>query len=123
VSAPRDVAARVAGDDGDALDEDRCELTLFVSGASELSARAIANARALCDTQQEGRYRLCVIDVHEGGGAAIHGASMVLATPTLVKSWPLPMRKFVGDLSHTDKVLAALGLPLADDALRQSVVA
>jgi circadian clock protein KaiB len=104
-------------------DTDGCELTLFVSGASELSARAIANARALCDTQMDGRYRLCVVDVHEGDRAALLSASAVLATPTLVKNWPLPVRRFVGDLSDMDKVLVALGLPLADDAPRQDVVA
>jgi circadian clock protein KaiB len=123
MSAPRDVTPSALGDEVGALDEDQCELTLFVSGASELSARAIASARALCDTRMEGRYRLCVVDVHEGGGPPVLSASVVLATPTLVKNWPLPVRKFVGDLSDTDKVLVALGLPLAEDALRQNVVA
>jgi circadian clock protein KaiB len=99
------------------------DLTLFVSGASEVSVRAIANARALCDRQVDGGYRLCVVDVHEGAGALILTASGMLATPTLVKNWPLPVRRFVGDLSDTDKVLVALGLRLADEAHRQSGVA
>jgi circadian clock protein KaiB len=87
------------------------ELTLFVSGASDLSARAIGNARQLCDIHLAGRYSLSVVDVHENPAALrTNGA---LATPTLVRNRPLPVRKVVGDLSHTDKVLLALELPLA----------
>jgi circadian clock protein KaiB len=123
MSAPSDVPPRVVRDQVGALGADRREMTLFVSGASELSVRAIANARALCDMQVDGRYRLCVVDVHEGDGAAILTASGVLATPTLVKNWPLPARKFVGDLSDTDKVLVALGLPIAEDGQRPGVIA
>jgi circadian clock protein KaiB len=88
--------------------EGRYELTLFVSGASDLSARAIANARELCDTRLEGRYELSVVDVHENAAAALN--SDVIAAPTLVRNWPLPVRKLVGDLSRTDKVLIALDL-------------
>jgi circadian clock protein KaiB len=89
-------------------DEARYELTLFVSGASDLSARAIGNARELCDTHLAGRYELSVVDVHEDVAAALN--SDVIAAPTLVRSWPLPVRKLVGDLSRTDKVLIALDL-------------
>jgi circadian clock protein KaiB len=96
------------------IDDTRYELTLFVSGATDLSARAIANARQLCDTQLHGQYHLSVIDIHEDLAAVLsHG---VVATPTLVKSSPLPVRKLVGDLSHTDKVLLALELPVVQDA-------
>jgi diguanylate cyclase (GGDEF)-like protein len=87
------------------------ELTLFVSGASDLAARAIANARHLCDAHLAGQHRLRVVDVHDDVAAAI-GAD-VLATPTLVKDRPLPRRTIVGDLSTTDVVLHALGLPVA----------
>jgi circadian clock protein KaiB len=95
-------------------DEPRYELTLFVSGASDLSARAIANARELCDVHLEGRYELSVVDVHEDAAAARN--SDVIAAPTLVKNLPLPVRKLVGDLSQTAKVLTALDLPAASDA-------
>jgi circadian clock protein KaiB len=90
------------------------ELTLFVSGASDLSARAIANARELCDTHLEGRYELAVLDVHEDAAAALD--SDVIAAPTLVRNRPLPVRKLVGDLSHTAKVLVALDIRAADDS-------
>jgi circadian clock protein KaiB len=93
-------------------DQVRYELTLFVSGASDLSARAIANAKELCDTHLEGRYELAVVDVHEDAAAALN--SDVIAAPTLVRNWPLPVRKLVGDLSRTNKVLVALDLAAAD---------
>ncbi|MEA2148650.1 MAG: circadian clock protein KaiB [Solirubrobacteraceae bacterium] len=88
------------------------ELTLFVSGASEISARAIANARSLCDTYLDGRGSLSVVDVCEDPTLVLpHG---VFAVPTLVRDQPLPVRRFVGDLVHIDRVLHAL--ELGDDA-------
>jgi circadian clock protein KaiB len=85
------------------------DLTLIVSGASALSRRAIENATLLCETHMAGRYHLSVVDLSEAPASVAHG--QVLAAPTLVKTWPLPVQKFVGDLSRTDGVLAALGLP------------
>ena len=85
-----------------------------MSGASELSGRAIANARRLCETHLAGRYELSVVDIHETPKALIDDE--VLATPTLVRTLPLPVRKLVGDLSRTDTVLRALGLPVAGGA-------
>ena len=86
----------------------RYELTLFVSGATELSARAITNAKALCDAHLVGRHSLSFVNVHDDPGAALR--SQVVAAPTLVMHQPLPSRRVVGDLSHTESVLAALGL-------------
>ena len=91
-------------------DESWYELTLIVSGASGLSARAITNAQQLCDAHLRGRYHLTVVDLHEEPASVL--SDHVLAAPTLVKNQPLPVRKFAGDLSRTDKVLAALGLPV-----------
>jgi len=93
-----------------ARDEERRELTLFVSGASDLSARAVADARALCDVHLGGRYQLTVVDVHDDPASVrSHG---VVAAPTLVRSWPLPLRRFVGALSEPDEVLARLEIAL-----------
>jgi len=89
------------------------ELTLFVSGASALSAHAIATASQLCDLHLRGRYHLAVVDVH-GDPAALAGRSVV-AVPTLVRSRPRPERKVVGDLSDTARVLLALDIPAAGD--------
>jgi circadian clock protein KaiB len=87
---------------------DRCyDLTLFVNGASELSARAIADARRLCDLSG-GRCRLAVIDIHDDPAAAVR--SRIYAVPALVRTGPLPVRRLVGDLSQTGRVLSALRL-------------
>jgi circadian clock protein KaiB len=90
------------------------ELTLFVSGASDLSARAIADATRLCEAHLAGRYHLSVVDVHQDPAAVL--AHRVVAAPTLVKHRPPPMRRLVGDLSRADRVLKALDLPVATRA-------
>lgn len=89
------------------------ELTLFISGATELSAQAITNARALCDAHLGGRHRLSFVDLHDDPGAAVR--NQVVVAPTLVLHRPLPVRRVLGDLSHTEMVLEALGL--SDQAL------
>ena len=87
------------------------ELTLFVSGASDRSARAIASTRELCDLHLRGQVRLSVIDVRDDPAAVTaHG---VTVAPTLVKHVPPPVRRLVGDLSDFDRVLRVLGIPAA----------
>ena len=83
-------------------------LTLFVSGASDMSARAIRNVRRICDEHLPGRYQLEVVDVHRD--ASLMSAHDVVAAPTLIKESPLPKRMLVGDLSDTPRVLAALDI-------------
>lgn len=65
-------------------DEAHYDLTLFVSGASDLSAHAVVNARDLCETHLAGRYRLDVVDVHEGTSVVLVGR--FLAVPALVRN-------------------------------------
>jgi circadian clock protein KaiB len=87
------------------------DLTLFVSGASGLSARAIDDVRLLCDAHLRAGVHLTVIDVHSEPKAALgHGVTVV---PTLVRTRPLPVRRIVGDLSQTERVLSML---LVEDA-------
>jgi circadian clock protein KaiB len=85
------------------------DLTLFVSGASALAARAIANATRLCETYCNGHYHLSVVDIYEDPASLL--THNLLATPTLVKNLPEPVRRVVGDLSQIDKVLRTLDLP------------
>jgi circadian clock protein KaiB len=98
-------------DDEFTATEARFDLTLFVSGATDLSTRAIADARDLCDVHLNGRYELRIVDVHENPGAAV--SHTVFASPTLVRNLPLPARRVVGDLSRTEAVRRALHLPAA----------
>ena len=95
------------------LAEANYDLTLFVSGASSSSARAISNARALCETHLSGRYELTVVDVNQNPELA--RGSRVLATPTLVKGNPAPERMLVGDLSDQGRVLLALDVQVVED--------
>jgi circadian clock protein KaiB len=81
-------------------------LTLFVTGASELSGRAIANVRTICEEHLADRYTLSVVDVLRD--ASLMSAHDVVAAPTLIKEAPLPKRMLVGDLSDTARVLASL---------------
>lgn len=83
-------------------------LTLFVTGASEMSARAIANVRTLCEEHLVGRYTLDVVDVHRD--ASLMTVHDVVAAPTLIKESPLPKRMLVGDLSDSARVLVALDI-------------
>ena len=72
---------------------------LFVSGASHTSARAVRNARALCETHLAGRHDLTIVDVNQDPELA--RGRRVLATPTLLKDKPAPERMLVGDLSDS----------------------
>ena len=83
-------------------------LTLFVTGASDRSARAIRNIRVLCEEHLAGRYRLEVVDVHRN--PSLMSSYDLVAAPALVREAPLPKRMLVGDLSNTARVLAALDL-------------
>jgi circadian clock protein KaiB len=87
---------------------DRFILRLYVAGATPLSSRAIANLKTICETHLKGRYDLTVVDLCEQQERARE--DQILVAPTLVRHQPLPMRRLVGDLSHTDRVLAALGI-------------
>jgi circadian clock protein KaiB len=83
-------------------------LVLFVVGGTERSRRAVANLRSICEELLEGRYLLEVIDLREF--PALAGDRDILAVPTLIRESPEPAVRLIGDLSHRDRVLAALGL-------------
>ena len=95
-----------------------CLLKLYVAGKTPRSERAIANLRQLCEqTTSPGlSYRVEVIDVLEHPQLAEEGR--ILATPTLIKELPLPIRRVIGDLSNTEKVLLGLDLTLPVGAAR-----
>jgi circadian clock protein KaiB len=96
------------------LDGAPYELTLFVSGASTSSTRAVRNARALCEDHLAGRHHLNIVDVNQGPELA--RGRRVLATPTLIRDRPAPERMLVGDLSHGESVLAALDISVVEEA-------
>ena len=97
--------------DGERLDGDRYVLRLFVTGSTARSQRAIANMRRICEENLAGRYDLEVIDVYQNPDATRD--LQVVATPTLVKVLPEPLRRIIGDLSDRERVLAGLNLQSA----------
>ncbi|MBP6763597.1 MAG: circadian clock protein KaiB [Rubrivivax sp.] len=91
------------------------KLRLFVTGRTPQSQRAINNLRAICETDIQGAYEVEVIDVLEHPQLAEN--DKILATPTLVKRLPEPIRKIIGDLSDREKVLLGLNVePLNKEA-------
>ncbi|PZV03141.1 MAG: thiol-disulfide isomerase [Leptolyngbya sp.] len=83
-------------------------LRLFVAGATPRSIQALERLKSLCETYLQGRYELEVIDIYQSPAAL--AVDNVVAIPTLVKQLPLPLRRIVGDLSDTEKVLKGLDL-------------
>ena len=81
---------------------------LYVAGASERSRQAILRARQLCDTELKGSYELKVIDIYQQPILARDG--QIVATPTLVKELPLPVSRFIGNLTNTQRLFVALEL-------------
>jgi circadian clock protein KaiB len=79
---------------------------LYVTGSSSRSLRAIHNLKRLCDQFLPDAYDLRVIDIYKNPDAARE--EHIIATPTLVKQLPTPLRRFVGDLSNTEKLLVGL---------------
>ena len=81
-------------------------LRLYVTGASAVSARAIANLKALCEQRLKGRFQLEVIDILQN--PALAEGEHIIAAPTLVRVLPAPLRRFIGDLSDLDVKLFGL---------------
>ncbi len=96
--------ANQAGADG-SWDES-WDLRLYVTGQSPNSIRAIENLRRACEENVPGRYRIEVVDLLENPRLAAD--DQILAVPTVVRKLPVPIRKIVGDLSDTDRLLVGL---------------
>ena len=87
---------------------ERYVLSLFVTGSTPKSLRAIQNIRALCEEKLHGCYELRVIDIYQHPEQV--KPEQIVVTPTLIKILPLPLRKLIGDLSNKDRLLLALDL-------------
>lgn len=81
---------------------------LYTTGNTLRSARALRNLMELCERRLKGRYDLEVVDIYQEPGRTTE--AQIIAAPTLIKEEPLPVRRLVGDLSDSDKVLQGLGL-------------
>ena len=92
----------------------RLQLTLFVSGASPTSTRAVRRLRDLCDRHFPSGYDLEIVDIYQQPEVVVSRG--VLAVPTLFKELPLPVRVLIGDFTDEPRVLAALGLSTSKDS-------
>jgi circadian clock protein KaiB len=87
-------------------DEDVIELRLYIAGQTRKSIAALTNLRRICEEHLAGRYRVEVIDLLENPARAQH--DQILAIPTLVRRLPEPIRRIIGDLSNSERVLVGL---------------
>ena len=96
----------------DGKESEQCKevyiLRLYVAGQTRKSLAAFANLKKICEEHLEGRYKIEVIDLLENPQLA--KGDQILAIPTLVRQLPPPLKKIIGDLSDTEKVLVGLDL-------------
>ncbi len=90
------------------LDEARYVLRLYVTGTTRNSERAIVNIRRICEEHLRGRYDLEIVDISQHPTLA--EGEQIIAAPTLIKKLPLPLRRFIGDMSQTERILLGLDL-------------
>jgi len=83
-------------------------LQLYITGVTSRSARAISNIRKICDEHLEGRYDLAILDISQH--PVLAAGQQIIAAPTLIKKLPLPLRRFIGDMSQTERILLGLDL-------------
>ena len=91
--------------------KERFVLRLFVAGATDRSRQAVLRVRQLCEEELHGRCDLEVIDIYQQPELA--RINQIVATPTLVKQHPKPVRRFIGNLLHTSELFNELGVPPA----------
>jgi circadian clock protein KaiB len=84
------------------------ELRLYVAGMTPTSIRAFENLKRLCEEHMHGAYKIQVIDLLERPKLA--SGDQIIAVPTLVRRLPVPVKKIIGDLSNTERVLVGLDL-------------
>ena len=94
----------------DALESPHYVLRLFVTGMTPKSTRAIRAVRDLCEARLKDRFELEIVDVYQQ--PQMMQGEQILATPTLIKYQPGPLRRIIGDMSDIHRLCFGLGLPL-----------
>lgn len=90
------------------------ELRLYVAGQTPKSLTAFANLKKICEEHMAGKYRIEIVDLLQN--PLLAKGDQILAIPTLVRKLPEPVRKIIGDLSNTERVLVGLDLrPILDE--------
>jgi circadian clock protein KaiB len=89
-------------------DPDKWVLRLYVAGNTPKSVTAFNNLKKICEEKLKNRYSIEVIDIY--ANPQLGSEHQILALPTLVRKLPVPVKKIIGDLSNTEKVLVGLDL-------------
>jgi len=92
----------------DSIDDGNWNLRLYVAGQTPRSITAFKNLKEICEQYLKGKYHIEVVDLMENPTLA--RGDQILAIPTLVRKLPQPIRKIIGDLSNTEKVLVGLDI-------------
>jgi len=83
-------------------------LRLYVAGQTPNSVRALENIKRICEEFLNGRYALEVVDIYQQ--PVLAKGDQIIAVPTLIRKLPSPLRKFIGDMSATERILVGLDL-------------
>lgn len=92
----------------DASDNQQYLLRLYITGSTPTSVKAVANIKRICEEHLKDSYKLEVIDIYQQPQLA--KGDQIIAAPTLVKQLPHPLRRLIGDMSNTERVLLGLDL-------------
>ena len=95
---------KMAGEKG----KEKYILKLYVTGMTPRSMKAVMNIKEICEEHLKGRYELEIIDIFQQ--PVLAKGEQIIAAPTLIKKLPMPIRKFIGDMSDTEKILIGLDL-------------
>jgi circadian clock protein KaiB len=95
-------------DEAEVIIDEKYFFQLYVTGILPNSARAIKNLKAICEQYLKGRYELEIIDIYQQPLLAVK--EDIIVVPVLIKKFPLPEVRLIGDLSNTQSVLEALDL-------------
>lgn len=94
--------------------DEQYDLRLYVAGQTPKSMAAIANLKHICDTHLAGRYSIQIIDLVETPQLAIR--DHILAIPTLIRRLPEPVKRIIGDMSKSERILVGLDIELRSAA-------
>jgi circadian clock protein KaiB len=118
MATSKQILSRKAAKDGSARENNNSkatpfkrplwELRLYVAGMTPTSIRAFENLKKLCEEHMHGAYKIQVVDLLERPTLA--RGDQIIAVPTLVRRLPTPVKKIIGDLSNTERVLVGLDL-------------
>jgi circadian clock protein KaiB len=93
---------------------ERYVLRLYIAGMTPRSMQSVQNIRTICEEHLHGRYDLEVVDLYQQ--PILADGEQIIAAPTLIKRLPLPLRRFIGDMSNTERILVGMDLRTAEEA-------